>query len=161
MFFVVVAVVSVGDVVVDAVVVVVGVVVGAAAAAVVLVGVIVGPAFAGGLIAFFSLEVTFLIAALTYVPLIPVLIYMPLRTRIKKGVLQGNFFHRFLEGGKFALRTPIILRSLFVVFVSAFFVRGMLEIQPTPIFCIQSPKRETVLLKKYKLNDLFYNAFMN
>ena len=92
---------------------------------------VVGPAFAGGLIAFFNLEVTFLIAALTYVPLIPVLIYMPLRTRIKKEVLQGNFFHRFLEGGKFAVRTPIILKSLFVVFVSAFFVRGMLEIQPT------------------------------
>ena len=33
--------------------------------------------------------------------------------------------------------------------------------QPTPIFCIQSPKRETVLLKKYKLNDLFDKAFMN
>ena len=92
---------------------------------------VVGPAFAGGLIAFFNLEVTFLIAALTYVPLIPVLIYMPLRTRIKKEVLQGNFFHRFLEGGKFAVRTPIILKGLFVVFVSAFFVRGMLEIQPT------------------------------
>ena len=92
---------------------------------------VVGPAFAGGLIAFFNLEITFLIAALTYVPLIPVLMYMPLRKRIKKEVLQGNFFHRFLEGGKFAIRTPIILKGLFVVFVSAFFVRGMLEIQPT------------------------------
>ena len=82
---------------------------------------VVGPAFAGGLIAFFNLEVTFLIAALTYVPLIPVLIYMPLRTRIKKEVLQGNYFHRLLEGGKFAIRTPIILKGLFVVFISAFF----------------------------------------
>ena len=92
---------------------------------------VVGPAFAGGLIAFFNLEATFLVAALTYVPLIPVLIYMPLRKRIKEKGSQGNFFNRFLEGGKFAIRTPIILKSLFIVFISAFFVRGMLEIQPT------------------------------
>ena len=92
---------------------------------------VVGPAFAGGLIAFFNLEVTFLVAALTYVPLIPVLIYMPLRKRIKEKGSQGNFFYRFLEGGKFAIRTPIILKGLFIVFISAFFVRGMLEIQPT------------------------------
>ena len=92
---------------------------------------VVGPAFAGGLIAFFNLEATFLVAALSYVPLIPVLIYMPLRKRIKDKVSQGNFFNRFLEGGKFAIRTPIILKGLFIVFISAFFVRGMLEIQPT------------------------------
>ena len=92
---------------------------------------VVGPAFAGGLIAFFNLEATFLVAALTYVPLIPVLIYMPLRKRIKEKGSQGNFFIRFLEGGKFAIRTPIILKGLFIVFISAFFVRGMLEIQPT------------------------------
>ena len=92
---------------------------------------VVGPAFAGGLIAFFNLEVTFLVAALTYVPLIPVLIYMPLRKRIKEKGSQGYFFYRFLEGGKFAIRTPIILKGLFIVFISAFFVRGMLEIQPT------------------------------
>ena len=92
---------------------------------------VVGPAFAGGLIAFFNLEVTFLVAALTYVPLIPVLIYMPLRKRIKEKGSQGNFFYRFLEGGKFAIRSPIILKGLFIVFISAFFVRGMLEIQPT------------------------------
>lgn len=92
---------------------------------------VVGPAFAGGLIAFFNLEATFLVAAFTYVPLIPVLIYMPLRKRIKEKGSQGNFFNRFLEGGKFAIRTPIILKGLFIVFISAFFVRGMLEIQPT------------------------------
>lgn len=92
---------------------------------------VVGPAFAGGLIAFFNLEATFLVAALTYVPLIPVLIYMPLRKRIKEKGSQGSFFYRFLEGGKFAIRTPIILKGLFIVFISAFFVRGMLEIQPT------------------------------
>ena len=92
---------------------------------------VVGPAFAGGLIAFFNFEVTFLVAALTYVPLIPVLIYMPLRKRIKEKGSQGNFFNRFLEGGKFAIKTPIILKALFIVFISAFFVRGMLEIQPT------------------------------
>ena len=35
------------------------------------------------------------------------------------------------EGGKVAMKTPIIAKGLFLVFISAFFVRGMLEIQPT------------------------------
>jgi hypothetical protein len=68
---------------------------------------------------------------LTYIPLIPVLIYMPLRKRKKSSNIQGDFLKRFLEGGRVALRSPIISRGLFVVFISAFFVRGMLEIQPT------------------------------
>ena len=44
---------------------------------------------------------------------------------------QGNFLSRLIEGGKFALKTPIIAKGLFIVLISAFFVRGMLEIQPT------------------------------
>ena len=92
---------------------------------------VVGPAFAGGSIAFFNLEITFLIAAITYIPLIPILFYMPLRKRIKDNKSQGNFFSRLIEGGKFALKTPIIAKGLFIVLISAFFVRGMLEIQPT------------------------------
>ena len=92
---------------------------------------VVGPAFAGGSIAFFNLETTFLIAAITYIPLIPILFYMPLRKRIKDNKSQGNFFSRLIEGGKFALKTPIIAKGLFIVLISAFFVRGMLEIQPT------------------------------
>jgi len=92
---------------------------------------VVGPAFAGGSIAFFNLETTFLIAAITYIPLIPILFYMPLRKRIKDNKPQGKFFSRLIEGGKFALKTPIIAKGLFIVLISAFFVRGMLEIQPT------------------------------
>ena len=92
---------------------------------------VVGPAFAGGSIAFFNLETTFLIAAITYIPLIPILFYMPLRKRIKDNKPQGNFLSRLIEGGKFALKTPIIAKGLFIVLISAFFVRGMLEIQPT------------------------------
>ena len=92
---------------------------------------VVGPAFAGGSIAFFNLEITFLIAAITYIPLIPILFYMPLRKRIKDNKHQGNFFSRLIDGGKFALKTPIIAKGLFIVLISAFFVRGMLEIQPT------------------------------
>ncbi|MDC1133868.1 MFS transporter [Alphaproteobacteria bacterium] len=92
---------------------------------------VVGPAFAGLTIALFDLQTTFFIAMLTYIPLIPVLMYMPLRER-KKGVdVSKNYFDRLIEGGQVALKTPIILKGLFIVFVSAFFVRGMLEIQPT------------------------------
>mgnify|MGYP001148869996 FL=1 len=92
---------------------------------------VVGPAFAGVTITLYNLETTFFIAMLTYIPLIPVLIYMPLRERIKSSNTQKQFFKSLLEGGKVALQSPIISKGLFVVFISAFFVRGMLEIQPT------------------------------
>ena len=92
---------------------------------------VIGPAFAGVSIALFSLESTFLIAILAYIPLIPVLMYMPLRKREKSSDNNDKFFKRFIEGGKVALNTPIIVKGLFIVFISAFFVRGMLEIQPT------------------------------
>ena len=92
---------------------------------------VIGPAFAGVSIALFSLESTFLIAVLAYIPLIPVLMYMPLRKREKSSDNNDKFFKRFIEGGKVALNTPIIVKGLFIVFISAFFVRGMLEIQPT------------------------------
>jgi MFS family permease len=92
---------------------------------------VIGPAFAGVSIAFLSLESTFLIAVLAYIPLIPVLMYMPLRKREKSSDNNDKFLKRFIEGGKVALNTPIIVKGLFIVFISAFFVRGMLEIQPT------------------------------
>ena len=92
---------------------------------------VVGPAFAGVTITLYNLETTFFIAMLTYIPLIPVLIYMPLRERIKSSNTEKQFFKSLLEGGKVALQSPIISKGLFVVFISAFFVRGMLEIQPT------------------------------
>ena len=92
---------------------------------------VVGPAFAGIFIALFNLESTFLIAVLAYIPLIPVLMYIPLRKRNKSLDNKDKFLKRFIEGGKVALNTPVIAKGLFVVFISAFFVRGMLEIQPT------------------------------
>ena len=92
---------------------------------------VIGPAFAGICIALFSLESTFLIAVLAYIPLIPVLMYIPLRKRNKSLDNKDKFLKRFIEGGKVALNTPVIAKGLFVVFISAFFVRGMLEIQPT------------------------------
>ncbi len=92
---------------------------------------VIGPAFAGIFIALFSLESTFLIAVLAYIPLIPVLMYIPLRKRNKSLDNKDKFLKRFIEGGKVALNTPVIAKGLFVVFISAFFVRGMLEIQPT------------------------------
>jgi MFS family permease len=92
---------------------------------------VIGPAFAGVSIALFSLESTFLMAVLAYIPLIPVLMYMPLRKREKSSDNNDKFLKRFIEGGKVALNTPIIVKGLFIVFISAFFVRGMLEIQPT------------------------------
>ena len=92
---------------------------------------VIGPAFAGLLIAFYDLQVTFLIAMLSYIPLIPVLIYMPLRSRKIDLTVATKYIDSLIEGGRVALYTPIIFKGLFIVLINAFFVRGMLEIQPT------------------------------
>jgi len=92
---------------------------------------VIGPSIAGLLILLFDLETTFFIALLAYLPLIPILIFMKLNNR-KKSVLETkNFFNRLVEGGKVAVQTPIIFKCLFLVLMNGFFVRGMLEIQPT------------------------------
>ena len=92
---------------------------------------VIGPAFAGFFIAFYDLQVTFLIAMLSYIPLIPVLIYMPLRSRKIDLTVATKYIDSLIEGGRDALDTPIIFKGLFIVLINAFFVRGMLEIQPT------------------------------
>jgi len=92
---------------------------------------VIGPAFAGFFIAFYDLQVTFLIAMLSYIPLIPVLIYMPLRSRKIDLTVTTKYIDSLIEGGRVALDTPIIFKGLFIVLINAFFVRGMLEIQPT------------------------------
>ena len=92
---------------------------------------VIGPAFAGFFIAFYDLQITFLIAMVSYIPLIPVLILMPLRSRKIDLTVATKYIDRLIEGGKVALNTPIIFKGLFIVLINAFFVRGMLEIQPT------------------------------
>ena len=92
---------------------------------------VIGPAFAGFFIAFYDLQVTFLIAMLSYIPLIPVLIYMPLRSRKIDLTVATKYIDSLIEGGRVALDTPIIFKGLFIVLINAFFVRGILEIQPT------------------------------
>jgi len=92
---------------------------------------VIGPAFAGFFIAFYDLQITFLIAMMSYIPLIPVLILMPLRSRKIDLTVATKYIDRLIEGGKVALNTSIIFKGLFIVLINAFFVRGMLEIQPT------------------------------
>ena len=92
---------------------------------------VIGPSIAGFLIYFFDLQITFLVALLTYLPLIPILIVMKLNNRKKSILEKKNFFGRLIEGGRVAIHTPIIFKCLFLVLMNGFFVRGMLEIQPT------------------------------
>ena len=52
--------------------------------------------------------------------------------RIRKSNFKIKSFSQNLIGGIiFVLNSKIIFGSLFIVFVNAFFVRGILEIQPT------------------------------
>jgi len=92
---------------------------------------VIGPSLAGFFIFFFNLEITFLISAISYLPLLPFLFLVPLRMRMSDESKNSNFIKNFKNGFKVVLETKIILSSLFIVFVNAFFVRGILEIQPT------------------------------
>ena len=92
---------------------------------------VIGPSLAGFFIFFFNLEKTFLISALSYLPLLPFLFIVPLRLRVSSKNQKNNFMKNFKHGLKIAIETKVILSSLFIVFVNAFFVRGILEIQPT------------------------------
>ena len=92
---------------------------------------VIGPSLAGFFIFFFNLEKTFLISALSYLPLLPFLFMVPLRLRVSSKNQENNFIKNFKAGLKMAIKTKVILSSLFIVFVNAFFVRGILEIQPT------------------------------
>ena len=44
---------------------------------------------------------------------------------------EKSFFKKLIEGLRFALNNSFILKNLSLVFVNAFFIRGVLEIQPT------------------------------
>ena len=92
---------------------------------------VIGPSLAGFFIFFFNLEKTFLISALSYLPLLPFLFIVPLRLRVSSKNQKNDFMKNFEDGLKIAIETKVILSSLFIVFVNAFFVRGILEIQPT------------------------------
>jgi len=92
---------------------------------------VIGPSIAGLLILLFNLEITFLVALLTYIPLIPILLFIKLNNRQKSVTENKKFFARLIEGGKVAINNEIIFKCLFLVLMNGFFVRGMLEIQPT------------------------------
>ena len=92
---------------------------------------VIGPSLAGFFIFFFNLEKTFLISALSYLPLLPFLFIVFLRLRVSSKNQKNDFMKNFEDGLKIAIETKVILSSLFIVFVNAFFIRGILEIQPT------------------------------
>ena len=92
---------------------------------------VIGPSIAGFFIFFFNLEVTFFVSAISYLPLLPILCLIPLRLRTIENNKNEKFLKNLIDGLQVALKTKIIINSLIIVFVNAFFVRGILEIQPT------------------------------
>ena len=92
---------------------------------------VLGPAIAGFLIYYYDLGTAFLISALFYLPVILILFFLPLRDRKLSKKIEKSFFKKLIEGLRFALNNSFILKNLSLVFVNAFFIRGVLEIQPT------------------------------
>ena len=94
---------------------------------------VVGPGIAGFAIVLLGLANTFGLAVMLYMPLIIALAFLPLEKRLKVKSNSGRFFQRMLDGGRVALRTPLIFTSLCIVAINSFFVRGVLEIQPAVV----------------------------
>lgn len=92
---------------------------------------VLGPAIAGFIIYYYDLGITFLISALLYLPVILTLFLLPLRDRELLKKIEDSFFKKLIEGLRFAFNNSFILKNLLLVFVNAFFIRGVLEIQPT------------------------------
>ena len=92
---------------------------------------VLGPAIAGFLIYYYDLGTAFLISALFYLPVILILFFLPLRDRKLSKKIEKSFIKKLIEGLRFALNNSFILKNLSLVFVNAFFIRGVLEIQPT------------------------------
>ena len=61
----------------------------------------------------------------------PILCLIPLRLRTIENNKNEKFLKNLIDGLQVAIKTKIIINSLIIVFVNAFFVRGILEIQPT------------------------------
>ena len=91
---------------------------------------VVGPGLAGFAIVILGLANTFCMAVILYVPLIVALALLPLQFRPKAKPNADRFFQKLRDGGRVAIKTPIIFTALCVVALNSFFVRGVLEIQP-------------------------------
>ena len=92
---------------------------------------VLGPAIAGFLIFYYDLGAAFLISAIFYLPVILILFFLTLKVRKFTKNMGESFFKKLIEGLKFALNNSFILKNLLLVFMNAFFIRGVLEIQPT------------------------------
>ena len=80
---------------------------------------------------YFDLQLTFLVSALLYLPIILILFFIPLEKRDTYSFRKETFKKDFFEGLKYSLKNKIIKINLYIVFINALFVRGVLEIQPT------------------------------
>lgn len=92
---------------------------------------VLGPAFAGFLMLYYGLELTFLASALMYIPIIFILFFLPLEKRNIQYSKKESFNQDLKEGFRYSINNKIIKRNLFIVLINALFVRGILEIQPT------------------------------
>ena len=92
---------------------------------------VIGPAIAGFLMLHFDLQLTFLVSALLYLPIILILFFIPLEKRDTFSFRKETFKKDFFEGLRYSLKNKIIKINLYIVFINALFVRGVLEIQPT------------------------------
>jgi len=56
--------------------------------------------------------------------------FLPVQSRSTESAKTGRFLQKLRDGGRVALRTPLIFTALCMVGLNSFFVRGVLEIQP-------------------------------
>ena len=89
-----------------------------------------GRACRDSVIVLLGLANTFGLAVIAYVPLILTLMFLPVQSRSTESAKTGRFLQKLRDGGRVALRTPLIFTALCMVGLNSFFVRGVLEIQP-------------------------------
>ncbi len=94
----------------------------------------IGPVIAGYLIKFQGNAIALAVVAVSYIPLIIVLLLLKLDNFQRSvGSKQFTFFMDVKAGLNYALSSDLILRLLILIAVSAAFGRGLLEILPAAI----------------------------
>ncbi|MGJ8584006.1 MAG: MFS transporter [Marinosulfonomonas sp.] len=89
-----------------------------------------GPALGGALIAVFGVEVSLIVQALFYLPILFVIPRLSPRPRRSENSEKPPFLQEMLAGFRYVMANDIIRRALLVTGIFAFLIRGTLELMP-------------------------------
>lgn len=96
----------------------------------------IGPGIAGTIITLYGIGFTYVVNAITYLPIIAALFYIKPVTAAPGPPKQERFLDQLFEGIRYARDHPSIRHVILIAGVSTFFGRGIIEIFPALVVLI-------------------------